>query len=29
MLGIVHLPVSAMMLTGSLAVTFCGDKTAQ
>jgi hypothetical protein len=28
MLGIVHLPVSAMMLTGSLAVTFSGDKTA-
>lgn len=28
MLGIVHLPVSAMMLTGSLAVTFSGDRTA-
>lgn len=28
MLGIVHLPVSAIMLMGSLAVTFFGDKTA-
>lgn len=28
MLGIVHLPVSAMMLTGSLAVTFFGDRNA-
>ena len=28
MLGMVHLPVSAIMLTGSLAVTFFGDRTA-
>lgn len=28
MMGIVHLPISAMMLTGALAVTFFGDRTA-